>query len=118
MVKCLTCKTKITGRADKKFCDTECRTAYHNKQNGFQNNFIKNVNNTLKKNRRILIQLNPNGKAKTTKEKLLDLGFKFSYFTNEYVTRTGNIYHFVYEQGYIELEDDKYALVIRKKYVK
>ncbi|MDA8693328.1 type I-A CRISPR-associated protein Cas5a [Saprospiraceae bacterium] len=118
MAKCLTCQTKITGRADKKFCDSECRTAFHNKQNSFQNNFIKNVNNILKKNRRILMQLNPNGKSKTTKEELLDLGFKFSYFTNEYVTKAGKIYHFVYEQGYIELEDDKYALVIRKKYVK
>ena len=118
MAKCLTCKTKVTGRADKKFCDSECRTAYHNKLNSFQNNFIKNVNNILKKNRRILIELNPNGKSKTTKEELLDRGFKFSYFTNEYITKAGKIYHFVYEQGYIELQDDKYALVIRQKYVK
>jgi hypothetical protein len=118
MGKCLTCKTKLTGRADKKFCDAECRTAYHNKLNSFQNNFIRNVNNILKKNRRILIELNPKGKAKTTKEELLDRGFKFSYYTNEYVTQGGNKYHFVYEQGYLELDNGKYALVVRNKYVK
>lgn len=118
MGKCLTCKTKLTGRADKKFCEAECRTAYHNKLNSFQNNFIRNVNNILKKNRRILIELNPKGKAKTTKEELLDRGFKFSYYTNEYVTQGGNKYHFVYEQGYLELDNGKYALVVRNKYVK
>jgi len=118
MAKCLTCKSKLIGRADKKFCDGECRTQYHNKQNAFQNNFIRNINNILKKNRRILIELNPNGKSKTDKETLLEMGFNFSYFTNQYSTKAGSTYHFVYEQGYLELAKEKYALVVRNKYVK
>ena len=39
---------------------------------------MRNVNNMLRKNRRILAVLNPNDKAKTTKTELLDKGFKFN----------------------------------------
>ena len=78
---------------------------------------MRNINNILRKNRRILAALNPKGKSKVTKVELLDLGFKFSYFTNQYITKSGNVYHFCYEQGYLELQDGKYALVERKAYV-
>ena len=78
---------------------------------------MRNVNNILRKNRRILEELNPNGKAKVHRDKLLERGFKFSYFTNLYRTKAGKTYHFCYDQGYLQLEDDFYALVIRQKYV-
>ena len=45
------------------------------------------------------------------------MGFRFGYFTNEYATRSGNIYRFCYEQGYLELDKDYFALVVRKEYV-
>ena len=80
--KCLECKEKLYGRADKKFCSDQCRTAHHNKQNADSNNFMRNVNNILRKNRRILLALNPKGKAKATRTQLIDKGFKFSYYTN------------------------------------
>jgi hypothetical protein len=115
--KCQECGIKITGRADKRFCSDQCRTSFHNKQNSDANNFMRNINNILRKNRRILIKLNPNGKAKVSKTELLDLGFKFAYFTNVYKTKSGNIYHFCYEQGYLGLDNDMYALVERKAYV-
>ena len=115
--KCQECGIKITGRADKIFCSDQCRTAHHNRQNSDSNNFMRNINNILRKNRRILIKLNPNGKAKVSKTDLLDLGFKFAYFTNVYKTKSGNIYHFCYEQGYLALDNDLYALVEKKAYV-
>ena len=51
------------------------------------------------------------------KSKLLDLGFNFNYFTNVYKTKTGKVYYFCYEQGYLPLEDNQFALVIREEYV-
>ena len=48
---------------------------------------------------------------------LLDEGFKFSYFTNEYKTKTGKVYRFCYEHGYLQLENNLFALVFRKEYV-
>lgn len=114
---CLECKDSFQGRADKKFCSDQCRTTYNNRLNSDSNNFIRNINNILRKNRRILAELNPKGKAKIHRDKLLEKGFKFSYFTNIYETKGGNVYHFCYEQGYLLLQDGWCALVVRQEYV-
>jgi len=78
---------------------------------------MRNINNILRKNRRILAKLNPKGKAKISKEQLEKEGFRFSYFTNIYTTRSGNEYYFCYDQGYLELDNNMLALVERQKYV-
>lgn len=112
---CPICGDTITGRIDKKFCSDQCRTEYNNKHNQFSNNYIRQVNRILRKNRRIMEELNPYGKTKITKKKLVDKGFDFKYFTNIYRTKTGNTYYFCYEQGYLPLENDYYALVKNEK---
>ncbi len=108
---CLECGDKIVGREDKKFCSDGCRNAYNNKINKDSTNFMRNVNNKLRKNYRILSALNVDGKGKTTKSKLLSKGLDFEFFTNILETKTGNTYFFVYDQGYRELEDEYYLLV-------
>ena len=108
---CLECNEKIVGREDKKFCSDGCRNAYNNKINKDSTNYMRNINNKLRKNYRILSELNVEGKSKTTKTKLLSKGFDFDYMTNILNTKTGNVYHFVYEQGYMELDNDFYMLV-------
>jgi len=115
--KCLTCGDAVKGRSDKKFCCDDCRTQYNNEINRDANLFVSKINRILKKNRRILAEMNPSGKSKTSREKLLTSGFNFNYFTNEYKTKGGNVYHFCYEHGYIKLDKGMYALVIRKEYV-
>lgn len=114
---CAECGTKIFGRADKKFCSDQCRNAYNNKLNSDGNNYIRNINNTLRKNRRILMELNPNGKSKTHRDKLGEKGFDFSYYTNTYTTKAGAVYYFCYEYGYLPLDNNFYALVKRQEYV-
>ena len=114
---CLTCGDPFKGRSDKKFCCSDCRTQYNNEVNRNANLFVAKINRILKRNRRILVEMNPTGKSKTTREKLLTAGFDFNYFTNEYQTNGGNLYRFCYEYGYIRLEKGDYALVIRKEYV-
>ena len=115
--KCLECGDKFIGRADKKFCSDQCRNAYNNRLNSDSNNFVRNINNILRKNRRILAELNPSGKVKVHRDKLLERGFKFSYFTNTYSTKAGKTYHYCYDQGYLALENDYYFLVVRQEYV-
>ncbi len=111
--KCMECETKIYGRIDKKFCSDACRNAYNNRINKDSRNLIRNVNNRLRKNYRILEALNPHGKSKSSRAKLIELGFDFNYITNIYTTKVGKIYYFVYDQGYLPLENDYYALVKR-----
>ena len=108
---CLECAEKIIGREDKKFCSDGCRNAYNNKINKDSTNYMRNINNKLRKNYRILSTLNTDGKAKTTKTNLLSKGFDFEFFTNMLNTGNGNTYYFVYDQGYRFLENDYYLLV-------
>ncbi len=111
--KCLECGTVILGRADKKFCSDYCRNAYNNRKNKAATNLIRNINNRLKKNWRILEKFNPENKTKIHKSKLLDAGFDFNYFTSLYTTKKGSVYYFVYDQGYLDIGNDFYMLVKR-----
>ena len=111
MKNCLECGEKIIGREDKKFCSDGCRNAYNNKINKDSTNYMRNINNKLRKNYRILSELNAEEKSKTTKTKLLSKGFDFDFFTNILNTGTGNTYYFVYDQGYRYLDNDFYMLV-------
>ena len=76
--KCAECGDKLVGRADQKFCSDNCRNAFNNRQNSDANNLVRNINNTLRRNRRILHDLNPSEKAKTNRDKLLQKGKKIS----------------------------------------
>lgn len=115
---CEHCGTKILGRSDKRYCSDYCRNSQHNIENRDSSNYMRKVNNVLRKNRRILAKFNPNGKAKIQSTTLMEEGFNFAYFTNIYATQKGGKYFFCYDQGYIQLEDGWYALVVRESYVK
>ncbi|RSK41355.1 hypothetical protein [Mangrovimonas spongiae] len=111
---CLECGDKLIGRVDKKFCSDACRNTYNNRLNKDSKNLVRNVNNRLRKNYRILEQLNPNQKTKVSRSKLIEKGFDFNYITTLYTTKVGKTYYFVYDQGYLPLEDDYFALVKRE----
>ena len=111
---CLECGEKIIGRSDKKFCNDACRNAYNNKQNKDSSNLMRNINNRLRKNYRILTEINTEGKAKVTRAKLDGLGFDFEYFTNLKVYKNGSEYRFIYDYGYRLLDED-FILIVRKQ---
>ncbi|MEO5649708.1 MAG: hypothetical protein ABIR03_07265 [Ginsengibacter sp.] len=114
---CLTCGKLLKGRTDKKFCDDYCRNNYNNQLKSNTTNLVRNINNALGKNRRILECLfnNEEEMAKTTKNKLLEKGFQFKYFTHTYTNKKGSVYFFCYNIGYLPLEYDWYLLVKRKE---
>jgi hypothetical protein len=113
--KCLECGEEITGRVDKRFCSDQCRNTYNNRQNSDSVNHVRNINNILRKNRRILMELNPGEKTKVHRSKLIDKGFNFNYLTSTYTTQKGSTYFFCYEHGYLPITEDFYFLVINKK---
>jgi hypothetical protein len=114
---CLACGKSIKGRSDKKFCDDFCRNTYNNQLKSGDNNYVRSINNSLRRNRRILEELLPETEkmAKTTKEKLLQKGFQFKYSTHSYTNAKGNVYLFCYDYGYLPLEKDWYLLVRNSK---
>ena len=113
---CLTCSKPIKGRTDKKFCDDYCRNNYNNQLKSNTINLVRNINNALGKNRRILENFfGKEDMIKTTKDKLLEKGFQFKYITSTYTNKKGNVYFFCYDLGYLPLENDWYLLVKRKE---
>ena len=108
---CLECGEIVKGRIDKKFCSDYCRNAYNNKVNKDSKNLIRNINNRLRKNYKILSDLNTSGKTKVSRAKLYDKGFDFQLFTSIYITKTGNRYYYVYNEGYLSLDNEQYLLI-------
>lgn len=108
---CLECGEKITGRIDKKFCSDYCRNTYNNSVAKESKNLVRNINNRLKKNYKILSELNTSGKTKVSRTKLYDKGFDFQLFTSIYNTKTGNTYFYVYDEGYLALENETFLLI-------
>ncbi len=114
---CQACGKVVKGRSDKKFCDDYCRAAYNNDLKSPTNNFIRNINNALSKNRRILESLIIEGQetAKANREKLLEKGYQFKYGTHIYTNKKGDTYYFCYDMGYLPLENNWYLIVKRKE---
>ena len=113
---CLTCGKTLSGRADKKFCNDYCRNAYNNQLKSADSKVVRNINNALIKNRRILENaLGQEEMTKTTRDKLQQQGFQFKYLTHTYSNKKGNTYFFCYEYGYLPLEHDWYLIVRRKE---
>lgn len=110
---CLECGEPVKGRVDKKFCSDACRNTYNNQVNKDSVNLIRNTNNQLRKNWRILEELNPTEKCTVPKKQLLNKGFDFNLFTTLLKTKAGDIYYFCYNQGYLPIENDFYLLVKR-----
>ena len=115
---CLSCGEPLKGRVDKKFCNDYCRNNYNNQQKakGSHSGYVRNINNTLMKNRKILESILPESEetAKANKDKLQRLGFHFKYLTHTYTTKTGKTYFYCYDYGYLPLEND-WFLIVKKR---
>jgi hypothetical protein len=112
---CLCCNRSIHGRSDKKFCNDSCRNTYHNNLKSIDSKYVRETNQYLLRNRRILEKLFTSSRqlVKTSKQKLLAQQFDFRYFTHQYNNRNGQRYSFCYEFGYRILKE--VVMVMRKK---
>ena len=110
---CAQCGEEIFGREDKTFCSNKCRNTFNNRQNKDATNLVRNINNRLRKNYRILTELNVVENAKVERKILKKKGFDFEFFTSVLDCKTGNKYYFVYDQGFTQLTEDVF-LICRK----
>ena len=118
---CLYCNKELKGRSDKKYCDSQCKSAYQYQQ--AQENperFYNRVDNHLKLNRKLLKNFNKAGKATVRAEKLIAEGFNPNYFTHFWKNIKGDVYLFVYEYGFLkrkENNNEKYVLIQWQDYM-
>ena len=116
-MECKFCGKEVKGRADKQYCDNQCRSAYHNSNKNEKEEFIKRINKKLRKNRMLLKFASPVGKTTVRHSFLTNKGFDFRYFTNIYTTKNGSVYRFCYDYGWLEVEDDKLLIVNWQPYM-
>ena len=117
--KCAECDRVLVGRSDKKFCDAYCRNSYNNRIKRSDEKFIQKVNRIIRRNRRILKHLCPQGKAMVRKEILDQLGYNYDHFSGIYKSRLGT-YYFCYDYGMsptFEKNIPKARIIQRQDYV-
>lgn len=112
---CLYCEEEIKGRSDKRFCNANCKSAYHNQNPNSNEAFIRGINSQIRKNRSALRTACPLGKATVRKEFLLKLGMDFKYLTHIWKSPRGNSYNFCYDYGYMQIDDPKKVLIIQQQ---
>jgi hypothetical protein len=118
---CLACDRPIKGRTDKKFCDDSCRNNYNNRINSYTSPLVRNINNILRRNRRILEELLAPLEKKVLvieRQKLIEKGFQFDYITEHYHPDKKEHYYYCYEYGYRSIDQEKVLAVkdTRKKH--
>lgn len=109
---CPECGQLFYGRSDKKFCGDYCRNYFNNKQNSDATNYIRNLNNILRKNRRILAELFLNKQTKVKMQKLTCDGFNFNYFTHISVKPNSKVIYYCYDYGYLPVRNNDVLIKI------
>ena len=112
---CLECNKLLpkNARADKKFCDDECKDDYFNALKNVESKEISTIQRTLKTNRRILKDLlGKNPEVIIEKAILLKLGYNFDYHTHHFISKIQrNEFIFSFNYGYREMGNNQYKVV-------
>jgi predicted nucleic acid-binding Zn ribbon protein len=109
--KCLICGSPLYGRIDKKFCSDTCRNKYHNSRNVHEDRYIRMINYILRKNRRILKDLENSGIESISRSDLAYAGFNFNFITTIQEWDKQNTCYFCYDRGYIIDQGERLILV-------
>jgi hypothetical protein len=103
---CLACQTKLSGRIDKKYCDHNCRNAYHNELNRCSKKYIHLVNKNLSKNYKILEELTKHEVFEVKGSVLKAMGFDYQYFTSMVNDPDEGVLLFIYDLCYQQFDQD------------
>ena len=118
---CLNCGKELIGRTDKKYCDPHCKSSHqYKKEKERPERFYNKVDNQLKLNRKLLKEYNKAGKAIVRSEVLLSEGFNPKFFTHYWKNKKEDVYHFVYEFGFLKTMEhkvEKYVLINWQDYM-
>ncbi|MFT4022905.1 MAG: hypothetical protein QM664_03855 [Flavihumibacter sp.] len=110
---CLNCGLLLKGRASKKFCDDNCRAAWHYHHKTDAANPVNTVNRLLLQNRQILRRLmSPEeDQVIASKDILLASGFHFQFHTESHIDDRGLCFHFCYDFGYAPMDEFHVQLI-------
>lgn len=108
---CQCCKSPITGREDKRFCNDYCRIDYHNQRYKDTQAVVRNVNNQLNKNRKILNLLLTEERVRNVSRTLLnELGYNFNFLTQMIDSEQGPQF-LCYDLGLIMHDENEFEII-------
>lgn len=97
---CLFCQDTIRGRADKKFCDDYCRTAFNNQRLITRMKHIRAIINILVRNRKVLKKWANKKRNPVKLQDVLSEGLNLNYYTHKVQQPMGNPYCYCFDYGY------------------
>lgn len=103
MKTCLSCDAVLFGRIDKKYCDYNCRNAYHNEKGRKSSGIMRSVNRKLYRNYSILEELKVHAIKRINLQVLHTMGFDESYNTAYFNDRVDGAVRFIYDQAYQQI---------------
>ena len=112
---CLDCGKVLRGRSDKKFCDDDCRNSYNNRHNRDEIAIIRNIHNVLRRNRRILAELNSSQQTKVHRDQLITRGYNFDFHTQTTISQAGKISFYCYEQGLTKIDEEYFQILFNEE---
>ena len=97
---CIKCGARIQGRVDKKFCCDDCRTDYHNNLRRKREKGLREINQILSHNWRILAARLREGRNRVSRDELAALDFNFEIYTTSRKTFPGRRIYACYNLAY------------------
>ena len=111
---CQQCAKTLYGRTDKKFCDSNCKTAFNFAKRRDTRNEVKEIDGYLHHNREILATLMGECKKEMFDRAVLArANFRWEYMTGIYKNKQDKWYHIVYDYAWMEFSNQQ-ILIIRK----
>ncbi len=105
--KCAQCGIEFQGRANQLYCSQTCKAERNNRKAREQNVLAKGINDKLKRNHRILIEIfDDSGTNVFPKGILIHLGYQLQYMTHLVKDDKGRIGRSLYEFILIENGDE------------
>lgn len=114
---CKICKQKITGRSNKIFCSSSCKSYYHRELRKVTNLEAIHIDEILHRNRSILLEIMGKNriKIKIKRTVLERKKFRFKYHTHFHINKAGKMYKHVYDFAWMEFSDDT-VLIVRRRH--
>ena len=106
---CPICSARIIGRADKKYCGDQCRSAANNRKSKDLRISVKKTNAILMRNRMILAHFFEQEILEIEEEILFQEGFINTYFTGQKIIQTFS-FNLVYEFAWHRTSQGKIKL--------
>lgn len=109
MKQCKLCKKEFSGRKDKIYCSTKCKSDYHIRLAEVTSHATRSIDKILHRNRSILLEIiGKNKKQIKVHRSLLDQKeFKWSFHTHTHINKHGKIVTYLYDHSWILFSDQE-----------